>query len=90
MLTATTPGEFVTAVQTVLAHMTATDFPQRAEALADEIVAERPHLIGLQEVFRLTLNGATSAPPFRDQLDDLLGAWRRAAHTTMSQRRCGT
>lgn len=74
VLTATNPAEFVAAVQTVLSHMTATDFPQRVEALADEIVAKRPHLVGLQEVFRLTLNGATSAPPFRDQLDDLLGA----------------
>ena len=54
--------------------MTAADFPERAEALADEIADSRPHLIGLQEVFRLTLNGTTSAPPFRDQLDDLLAA----------------
>lgn len=74
VLTATNPAQFVAAVQTVLAQMTATDFPQRVEALADEIVAKRPHLVGLQEVFRLTLNGTTSAPPFRDQLDDLLGA----------------
>jgi len=74
VLTATTPLEFVAAVQTVLAQMTATDFPQRVEALADEILATEPHLIGLQEVFRLTLNGTTSSPPFRDQLDDLLGA----------------
>ena len=74
VLTATTPAEFVAAVQTVLAQMSATDFPQRAEALADEIAAKKPHLVGLQEVFRLTLNGATSLPPFRDQLDDLLGA----------------
>jgi len=74
VLTATNAAEFVAAVQTVLAQMTATDFPQRVEALADEIVAKRPDLIGLQEVFRLTLNGATGAAPFRDQLDDLLAA----------------
>ena len=74
VLTATTAAEFVAAVQTVLAQMTATNFPQRVEALADEIVATKPHLVGLQEVFRLTLNGTTSAPPFRDQLDDLLAA----------------
>ena len=81
VLTATNPAEFVAAVQTVLADMAATDFPQRVEALADEIVAKRPHLIGLQEVFRLTLNGATGSPPFRDQLDDLLGALTaRGAH----------
>ena len=74
VLTATTPAAFVAAVQTVLAQMAASNFPERAEALADEIVSARPHLVGLQEVFRLSLNGTTSAPPFRDQLDDLLAA----------------
>jgi endonuclease/exonuclease/phosphatase family metal-dependent hydrolase len=74
VLTAPTPASFVAAVQTVLAQMAASNFPERAEALADEIVSARPHLVGLQEVFRLSLNGTTSAPPFRDQLDDLLAA----------------
>jgi endonuclease/exonuclease/phosphatase family metal-dependent hydrolase len=74
VLTASTPEEFVAAVQTILAGMAATNFPERVEALADEIVLDRPHLVGLQEVFRLSLNGATGAPPFRDHLDDLLAA----------------
>lgn len=74
ILTATTPGQFAAAVQGVLAGVAATDFPERAGALAEEIASSRPHLVGLQEAYRLSLNGVTSAPPFRDQLDDLLAA----------------
>jgi len=74
ILTATTPDQFVAAVQGVLAGVAATNFPERAAALADEIAASRPHLVGLQEAFRLSLNGNTGAPPFRDQLDDLVAA----------------
>jgi endonuclease/exonuclease/phosphatase family metal-dependent hydrolase len=36
----------------VWGRILATDFPTRAEALADEVVATRPDLIGLQEVTR--------------------------------------
>jgi endonuclease/exonuclease/phosphatase family metal-dependent hydrolase len=74
LITAGTPAEFVVAVQTILAQIGASNFPERAEALADEIASRAPHLVGLQEVFRITLNDATIAPPFRDQLDDLLAA----------------
>ena len=74
ILTAATPDQFVTAVQGVLAGIAATNFPERAAVLADEIASSRPHLVGLQEAFRLSLNGGTGAPPFRDQLDDLLAA----------------
>jgi hypothetical protein len=38
------------AVRQVWAQVQATDFPLRAEALADEIVTEQPLLVGLQEV----------------------------------------
>jgi endonuclease/exonuclease/phosphatase family metal-dependent hydrolase len=74
LVTATTPAEFAQAVQTILTQIGASNFPERAAALADEIASRKPHLVGLQEVFRITLNGATAAPPFRDQLDDLLDA----------------
>ena len=41
----------------IWAAIQATDFPERAEAFADEIERERPHLVGLQEVsvFKLQL-----------------------------------
>ena len=74
VISAGTPAEFFAAVQQVLANMAATDFPQRADALAVEIAEKRPHLIGLQEAFRLTVNGNTGATPFRDFQQDLLDA----------------
>lgn len=74
ILSATTPAGFVMAVQTALSQIAATNFPERAQAFADEIAERRPHLIGLQEAFSFTLNGVTGAPPFRDQLADLLDA----------------
>jgi endonuclease/exonuclease/phosphatase family metal-dependent hydrolase len=36
----------------IFGEVVATDFPERAEALADEIAFSRPHLVGLQEVSR--------------------------------------
>ena len=74
LVVAGSPAQFLAAAQTLLAQMTATNFPERAEALAREIVERKPHLVALQEVYRVTLNGATGAPPFRDLLDDLLTA----------------
>lgn len=74
ILGAPTPAAFIQAVLAALNQIAANDFPQRAEALAQEIADKRPHLVGLQEVFRFTLNKATGAPPFRDQLDDLMKA----------------
>ncbi len=43
---ATALAEIVAVYNTVIQ----TDFPERAEALADEILATQPHLVGLQEV----------------------------------------
>jgi len=42
--------ELIDAAATAWAHVKATDFRIRAEAIADLIVEERPHLVGLQEV----------------------------------------
>ncbi|MFZ5870709.1 MAG: endonuclease/exonuclease/phosphatase family protein [Actinomycetota bacterium] len=47
---ATTPTDLITRAGQVYAAMEATDFPERAEALADAIVKERPDVLGLQEV----------------------------------------
>jgi endonuclease/exonuclease/phosphatase family metal-dependent hydrolase len=43
------PAVFIPAVSEVWAKVRATDFPQRAEALADEVLRAQPTLIGLQE-----------------------------------------
>lgn len=45
----TTPPELFAAVGQVFATVQATDFPERAKALADEIAASDPHIVGLQE-----------------------------------------
>ena len=47
--------EVVAAVQTYWAGVQATDFTERAEALADEIASTRPHVVGLNEMARYAL-----------------------------------
>lgn len=42
--------EFVAAAGAVYAQMERTDFPRRAEAIADQIAAHEPEVVGLQEV----------------------------------------
>src|SRR4051794_283415 len=49
-LTATSPAAFVAAVAQIYTTVQYTDFPARAEAIADEIEANKPDLVGLQEV----------------------------------------
>lgn len=50
ILDAATPGEVPPIVTGIFRDIQATDFAARAAALADEIAAGRPHLVGLQEV----------------------------------------
>ena len=47
---ATTPEEFVFAVANIYGTVLFTEFPARAEAIADQVAAYEPDLIGLQEV----------------------------------------
>jgi len=56
-LEATTPEAFVEAVARIYATVQYTNFPQRAEAIADEIEEKEPDLIGLQEVSKWTTGG---------------------------------
>ncbi|MGR4878210.1 endonuclease/exonuclease/phosphatase family protein [Streptomyces sp. LARHCF249] len=49
VLAATNPSALVDAVSAVYRNVEATNFPERAEALADEIAEGNPHLVGLQE-----------------------------------------
>src|SRR5262245_25669429 len=44
------------AVLALLAQIKATNFPERARALAEDIAAHQPEVVGLQEVFNFTLN----------------------------------
>jgi Endonuclease/Exonuclease/phosphatase family len=76
---ATTPAELLVKAGQVYAAMEATDFPERAEAIADLLVEERPDVVGLQEVaLWATAPGTSETPtaPFTvtyDFLDTLLG-----------------
>ncbi|HSR95095.1 MAG TPA: endonuclease/exonuclease/phosphatase family protein [Solirubrobacterales bacterium] len=60
-LEAKTPEEFVEAVARIYATVQQTNFPQRAEAIADEIQEKAPDLVGLQEVTKWTTEG--QSPP---------------------------
>jgi len=67
-------GADLTPIVTALAEITATNFPERAQALAKEIADKQPHLVGLQEVFNFTKDLGNGAVPFRDYLADLMSA----------------
>ena len=71
-ITATTPTEFVVGVTTIWQTVQYTNFPARAAAIADEIKAKGPDLIGLQEVSRWTPVGP-GAPSGLDFLAILQG-----------------
>jgi endonuclease/exonuclease/phosphatase family metal-dependent hydrolase len=72
-ITATTPAEFVVAVAEIYGTVLFTDFTTRAGAVADEIAATTPDLIGLQEV-SLWQTAGPGAPPGIDFLQTLLDA----------------
>ena len=72
-LDATTADEFVAAVAQIYATVQYTDFPARAEAIADEIAAHGPDVVGLQEVSTWTTAGL-NPPPGYDFLDILQSA----------------
>jgi endonuclease/exonuclease/phosphatase family metal-dependent hydrolase len=56
-LEATTPEGFIEGVARIYATVQYTNFPARAEAIAAEVQAKEPDLIGLQEVTKWTTEG---------------------------------
>lgn len=75
--------ELVQAAGAAYAHMVQTDFPSRAQAIADLIVAQSPDIIGLQEVSLWETAPLSSAPEFEvtyDFLDILLAALAERGH----------
>ncbi|MGC1853246.1 MAG: endonuclease/exonuclease/phosphatase family protein [Solirubrobacterales bacterium] len=63
-LEAKTPEGFVEAVARIYATVQYTNFPQRADAIADEIEEKEPDLIGLQEVTKWTTGGSNPPPGY--------------------------
>ena len=80
---AQTPSQLVTAVTTTYAEIQASNIPERAEAVAKEIDATRPDLVGLQEVFTYRTGpfGGPATTVTYDVLQSLLDALsRRGLH----------
>jgi endonuclease/exonuclease/phosphatase family metal-dependent hydrolase len=75
-LGAATPNDFVAAVAQIYGTVQFTNFPRRAEAIADLIEAKDPDLIGLQEVTKWTTAGLNPPPGYdfleilQDELDE--------------------
>jgi endonuclease/exonuclease/phosphatase family metal-dependent hydrolase len=63
-LTAPGPSEFIEAVARIYATVQYTNFPVRAQAIADEVEAKGPDLVGLQEVSRWTTQGQNPPPGY--------------------------
>lgn len=61
-LAAQDPIAFLGAVARIWGNVQATSFPTRAGALADEVQAHHPDLIGLEEVSRWTVRGPALTP----------------------------
>jgi endonuclease/exonuclease/phosphatase family metal-dependent hydrolase len=74
LIAAQNKAQFESAVFDILGTIEANSFPERAAALAAEIVEKKPHLVGLQEVLNFTIDGANSRPPFYDYRQELLNA----------------
>jgi len=64
---AETQEQFIVAVATIYGTVQFTNFPARANAIADEIASEQPDVVGLQEVSKWTATGP-GAPPSLDFL----------------------
>ncbi len=75
-----TPAEFVAAVATIYGNALATNFPARAQAIADTVAEERPDVIGLQEVTNWVARptpadtGTPASPVSQDFLEILTAA----------------
>ena len=83
-LAATDPASFLGAVAQIYGTAQYTNFPARAEAIADEIATNRPHLVGLQEVSIWETSGPGVPPTldFLDVLEQALAA--RGLHYTVA------
>ncbi|MCA1781240.1 MAG: endonuclease/exonuclease/phosphatase family protein [Dermatophilaceae bacterium] len=74
LFAAGTPELLVEAASEVWANVLASDFPARAEVLADEVDEHRPMLVGLQEVSLFTAKNAAGGSISIDFLEILLDA----------------
>src|SRR6267378_6348220 len=63
VLAAATPFQFIVAVATDYNHVITNNFPERAQAIAAEIIATGPDLVGLQEVALWRTGPHTSPTP---------------------------
>jgi endonuclease/exonuclease/phosphatase family metal-dependent hydrolase len=64
-------ADISTAVSATFAQVQASDIPERMKLLADEIAADPPDLVGLQEATKWTVNGVTRYDMLGSLLTDL-------------------
>jgi hypothetical protein len=62
-------ADFPMVAAAALGEVAQNNFPKRARALAREVARTRPHVIGLQEAFRFSVDGMTPGVPFLDMLE---------------------
>jgi endonuclease/exonuclease/phosphatase family metal-dependent hydrolase len=71
LLTATSPAQIPAAASAVLAQVAASDPAARARALADQIAAAGPALVGVEEASVWSVNGAVKYDLLQDMVNDL-------------------
>jgi len=76
LFTASNPAQIPFGVAQLWDNVVANDFPTRARAIASEVVATEPQLIGLQEVARYYVMAPGQPVQVLDYLEVLLGALR--------------
>lgn len=65
------PGDDIPALLTAIETLQRTDFPARAQAIADHIAKARPQVVGLQEVWEVAIDLRALGLPVRIDLDFL-------------------
>ncbi len=76
------PEDFMEVAQEVLTQIAANNFPRRALGIAREVFLTRPDVIGMQEVFDISVNGQHPGPPFVDHRRPRSRRWPRSGSTT--------
>jgi endonuclease/exonuclease/phosphatase family metal-dependent hydrolase len=81
--TATTRAEFNAALVAILQQIAASNFPDRAQRQAAQIARQRPHLVGLQEVWLLECDDASASDGQGCEDPSIVGAFNAQLDETL-------